>query len=518
MTDPAPRPAAGPQPIGGTGESPLLTMRGVGKAFGPTVALDDVALSLQRGEVRALIGENGAGKSTLVKILAGAIRPDAGEMSLGGVPFRPSGPLGARRAGIAMIYQELNIAPHLTVAENILLGGERHTAGWLRTGGQMERVRGALARLQRPDIRPEASASTLRPAARQLVEIARALVQEARVLVMDEPTSSLGAADIDHLFTVIDGLSAEGIGIIYISHFLEEVRRVADTFTVLRDGRVTGEGRTADVTLDELVTRMIGRRLEEMFPKVPHERGEAILELGELGGERLPVDASLTLHRGEIVGIAGLVGSGRTELLRVLFGLDPIRQGSVRLATFAGRKLDPHRSLLGGMGLASEDRKEEGLAVDRSIAENTTLSRLGGLHRLGFIRLGAERRTVWNWMKRLSIKARDPGAPVRSLSGGNQQKVALARLLHHGVEVFLLDEPTRGIDVGSKAQIYRLIGELATAEKAILVVSSSMTELIGVCDRIAVMRRGRLGPFRPVDEWDEHALTVSAVGGEGARV
>ena len=502
-------------------ETALLSMRGVRKAFGATVALAGADLDLAPGEVRALIGENGAGKSTMMKILAGALTPDAGTMTIAGAPFRPSGPLEARRAGVAMIYQELNIAPHLTVAENILLGTESHTAGWLHRKEPLERVRRALARLDRPDIRPEARAGSLSPASRQLVEIARALVQDARVLVMDEPTSSLGASDIEHLFRVIDGLCREGIGVIYISHFLEEVLRIAHRYTILRDGEVVENGSVGEVSVDHLVTAMMGRRLEEMFPRVPHERGEPILEIEQLAGEPLPLSADLTIHRGEIIGIAGLVGSGRTELLRTIFGLDPVREGRVRVAAHPMRSANPHRSLARGIGLASEDRKEEGLALTRSIAENTTLSRLTGLHRGGFIRLGEERRVVSRWLDRLRVKARDPRQPVGALSGGNQQKVALARLLHHDVDVLLLDEPTRGIDVGSKAEIYRLIGELAAgsataAPKAILVVSSSNPELLGLCDAIAVMHRGRLGPVRPVDQWDEHALTVSTVGGEGA--
>ena len=503
------------------GAAPILTMRGVRKAFGATVALAGADLDLAPGEVRALIGENGAGKSTMMKILAGALTPDAGAMTIAGNPFRPSGPLEARRAGVAMIYQELNIAPHLTVAENILLGTESHTAGWLHRREPLERVRRALARLDRPDIRPEARAGSLSPASRQLVEIARALVQDARVLVMDEPTSSLGAADIEHLFSVIESVCREGIGVIYISHFLEEVLRVAHRYTVLRDGEVVENGRVSDVSVDYLVTAMMGRRLEEMFPRVPHLRGEAILEISRLAGQRLPLSADLTVHRGEIVGIAGLVGSGRTERLRAVFGLDRVRSGTVRIATIPQKMITPHRSLSRGVGLASEDRKEEGLALTRSIAENTTLSRLRGLHRAGFIRLGEERRTVARWLEKLAVKARDPRQPVGSLSGGNQQKVALARLLHHDVDVLLLDEPTRGIDVGSKAEIYRLIGELAAGSdtalpKAILVVSSSNPELLGMCDGIAVMHRGQLGPVRPVEEWDEHTLTVSTVGGDGA--
>lgn len=497
----------------------LLSMRGVHKAFGATRALVGADLDLGRGEVLALIGENGAGKSTLMKALAGALLPDGGSMTLEGRPYRPAGPLEARRAGVAMIYQELNIAPHLTVAENILLGTEPHTAGWLHRRAPRERVVAALAHLKRPDIHPDAPAGSLPPAARQLVEIARALVQDARVIVMDEPTSSLGAADIEHLFTVIEGLCAAGIGVVYISHFLEEVLRVADRYAVLRDGALVETGAVAGVTVDHLVTTMMGRRLDEMFPRVPRERGDPLLELDGLGGEPLPSGVDLTVHRGEIVGIAGLVGSGRTELLRTIFGLDPVRSGRVRVGGGAIPRPTPRELLRRGVGLASEDRKEEGLALSRSIAENTTLSRLDGLTSRGLIRRGAERTAVRRWVERLAVRCEGPDQPVESLSGGNQQKVALARLLHHDVDLLLLDEPTRGIDVGSKAEIYRLIGALAAGEgeqppKGVVVVSSSNPELLGVCDRIGVMHRGLLGPLRPAEEWSEHALTVAAVGGK----
>ena len=379
------------------GSAPLLAMEGVDKRFGATVALNRASFSIAPGEVHALIGENGAGKSTLMKILAGALTPDRGTMTLAGKPFSPRDPLAARHAGIAMIYQELTIAPHLTVAENILLGREEHAFGWIRRRKPRERVEAALARLGRPELHPDTPAGQLLPASRQLIEIARALAHEAQVIIMDEPTSSLGAEEIESLFRVIDGLRSEGIGIVYISHFLEEVQRIADRYTVLRDGEVVDRGAIADASVESFVTAMLGRPLDEMFPHVPHERGEALLELKGLAGLRTPVEASLTLHRGEILGIAGMVGSGRTELLRALFGLDPIGQGAVTLAKRTVNSIDPHRSLRWGAGLASEDRKEEGLALSRSIAENTTLSRLTGLHRLGWIRGGEERRVVSHW-------------------------------------------------------------------------------------------------------------------------
>lgn len=497
-------------------------MTGVCKRFGETIALADVNLSVQSGEVIALIGENGAGKSTLMRILAGALRPDTGHMQLDGRPFTPDNPLAARGAGVAMIYQELNLALDLTVEQNIILGIERHTAGLIRTTAARRRIAETFTRLRRPDIHPETQVRRLSPAERQLVEIARALQTDARVLVMDEPTSSLGLADIEQLFDVIARLREEGVAVVYISHFLEEVQRVAQRYVVLRDGRNVASGAMSDATLPELVEAMIGRRLDEMFPRVPHEIGEPLLVIEGLGGRAAPVDASLTLHHGEILGLAGLVGAGRTELLRTVFGLEPVRRGRVRVAARNGGHsmavLWPHTPatcLDRGVGLLSEDRQNEGLAVGRSIADNVTLSRLSPFSRLGWLNLRTMHQTTTEWIRRLEVRCHSSGQPVRDLSGGNQQKVALARLLHHDVDVLLLDEPTRGIDVSSKAQIYRLIGELAAQGKAVLVVSSYIPELLGICDTIAVMHRGRVAGAKPATDWTEHGImTVAASGKE----
>jgi ribose transport system ATP-binding protein len=497
-----------------------LEMRGIGKRFGATAALDDVHLTVAAGEVHALVGENGAGKSTLMKVLSGAVSPDAGRMWIDGQPFAPANPLAARLAGVAMIYQELNLAPHLSVEQNLALGLERHVGGFIRRSAHMPHMRSILARLNRPDLPLDAPVRRLSAAERQLVEIARALLTGARVLVMDEPTSSLGLADIAQLFLVVERLRAEGVAIVYISHFLEEVQRVAQRYTVLRDGRNVGNGNMRDVTANRLVELMIGRRLDQMFPRVPHEPGAPVLLVAGLSGRRLPIDADLTLHRGEILGLAGLVGSGRTELLRALFALEPVRRGEVRIAVHAGGKAaadwraTPARRLAQGVGLLSEDRQAEGLALARSVADNILLSRLAPLARLGWLSPRAMRRTAEAWMRRLDIRARRADQRAGDLSGGNQQKLALARLLHHDVDVLLLDEPTRGIDVASKAQIYQLIGELAARGKAILVVSSYIPELIGICDRIAVMHRGRLLPARPAGQWTEHAVMAAAASGK----
>jgi ribose transport system ATP-binding protein len=502
-------------------------MQRVSKRFGATVALDAVDLTVNAGEVHALVGENGAGKSTLMKILSGALRPDAGEIRLDGEPFAPAGPLAARAAGVAMIYQELNLAPHLTVEENITLGVERTAAGFIRRASHRRRIAATLDQLNRPDIRPDVRVRQLSPADRQIVEIARALLTDARVLVMDEPTSSLGLADIEQLFAVIDRIRAAGVAIVYISHFLEEVQRVAQRYTVLRDGRNAGTGTMADVSLSQMVELMIGRQLAQMFPRVPHEIGAPLLHVANISGRRAPVDVDLTLHRGEILGLAGLIGAGRTELLRCIFGLDPVRRGHVRvmrvdkrgsvpapLRWFGPPRMSPAGRLAQSIGLLSEDRQSEGLALSRSLSDNILLSRLSPFGRYGWLNVRAMRRATAQWITRLDIRVRGPEQRTRDLSGGNQQKVALARLLHHDVDVLLLDEPTRGIDVASKAQIYRLIGDLAARGKAVLMVSSYVPELLGICDRIAVMHRGRLVAARPASEWTEHAIIALAASGK----
>jgi ribose transport system ATP-binding protein len=473
-----------------------------------------------RGEVHALIGENGAGKSTLMKVLSGAIAPDAGSMQLRAAPYAPATPLAARERGVCMIYQELTLALHLTVAENLFLGRELSRFGVRQRGAMRERAARALAFLEQPELTPERRVSELSPAARQLVEIARALVFEADVVVMDEPTSSLSQRNVEHLFAIIERLSARGVAVIYISHFLEEVRRVAQRYTVLRDGASVANGevpRTADNAADaasfdgQVLKLMAGRELGQAYPRVPHSVGALCFEARDVRGDPLPRGASLVLKRGEILGIFGLVGAGRSELLRVLFGLAAQRAGQERTRSEA--PLRPLRSTPAqrwqqGFGFVSENRKDEGLALGLSIAQNLTLSRPTA--RAGFVSHTAEAAASVQLGQRLQLRYRDARQRVRELSGGNQQKVALLRLLHHDVEVYLLDEPTRGIDVSSKAEIYRLLGELAAQGKAVLVVSSYLPELLGVCDRIAVMARGKLSEARPTADWSNETLLAAA--------
>ncbi|HVA45807.1 MAG TPA: sugar ABC transporter ATP-binding protein [Pirellulales bacterium] len=488
----------------------LLQMRGISKRFGATQALGNVDLEVHAGEVLALIGENGAGKSTLMKVLSGALAADAGQMELAGRPFAPHGPHQARLAGVAMIYQELNLAPDLSVEDNIMLGQDEHRLGWLRRASERRRVRQALEMLGHPELRPETPVRQLSVGAQQLAEIARALVFDAKVVVFDEPTSSLTQHDAEHLFGVIRKLKASGMAVVYISHFLEEIRAVADRYTVLRDGHTVAAGRLADVTEPEIVALMVGRNVDELFPSVPHQPGEALLTVAGLTGRAIPLDVELSVRRGEIFGLAGLVGAGRTELLRCLLALDPVRSGSVSIAGNFPRPT-PHARINAGLGLVSEDRKGEGLAQDLGIADNLTLSRLSAYSRFGWLSLRRRRAEVERWMSRLAIKARRAEQPVRELSGGNQQKIALARVLHQQADLLLLDEPTRGIDVATKAEIYRLMGDLAAQGKAILFVSSYLPELLAVCDRVGVMARGRLREVRPVAQWSEESIMACAV-------
>jgi ribose transport system ATP-binding protein len=501
-------------------------MRGLRKSFGAVKALDGVDLEVRAGEVHALIGENGAGKSTLMKVLSGAIAADAGEMQLyGSMPvhadnkewpgrlYQPTGPIEARDRGIAMIYQELNLAPHLTVEENIWLGREVTAWGWKSRKQMRPAVVQALARLEHPDISPETLVSELGPGARQLVEVARALVGQARVLVMDEPTSSLSRHDTERLFKVVNGLHADGVAIIYISHFLEEVEEIGDRFTVLRDGQTVGTGEIGQASIEQIIEMMVGRPVDEIYPKSVVGAGsegqlgnglaygDIVLEAENLAGVHLPKGVSLQLRRGEVLGIAGLVGAGRTEFLRALFGLDPVISGQVKIS-------GPHR-----IGLLSEDRKEEGLAQGLSIAENLTMSELHPLLRWGWLSHRKRAEQSQRWVDELGVRCADTAQLVQNLSGGNQQKVAFARLLHEQADILLLDEPTRGVDVGSKVEIYRLMNRLAAEGKALLVVSSYLPELLGVCDRIAVMHRGRLGPAIPVAECTEKSLLDQATRG-----
>ncbi len=491
---------------------PRLRVTGIDKSFGATRALKNVCLEVGAGEVHGLIGENGAGKSTLMKILSGADQPDSGAIQLDGQPFRPENPLQASRSGVAMIYQELNLAPHLSVEENILLGAEPSCFGWIDRKRRRRLASSALAELHHENIPLDAPVHTCTIAEQQIVEIARALVGKPKILIMDEPTSSLTRTDVENLFAVISRLSAAGVSVIYISHFLEECQRICQRYTVLRDGQTVGSGAICETSIPDLVKLMVGREMTEMYPKTPHAIGKAVLETRNLAGIKRPRSATLTLREGEVLGIAGLIGSGRTEMLRTIFGLDRLKAGEVLIFGRESSHASPARRLSEGAGLLSENRKEEGLMLNRTIAENLLASHYGPVSRCGFVSPGRQREVARKWIDRLSIRARHPDQAAGELSGGNQQKIAIARLLHNDVRILLLDEPTRGIDVGSKAQVYQLVAELAAGGKAILFVSSYLPELMGVCDKIGVMCRGVLSQIRPASEWDEASIISAAIG------
>jgi len=506
----------------------ILELDGIEKSFGPVTVLRGVTLGVAAAEVHAVLGENGAGKSTVMRILLGIETADRGVMKLGGAVYRPRGPGDAQAAGVVMVPQERTLCPHLDVTENIVLGSEptRRTPGGslLRAVAPLRRdeARAIASRVLGlvtgdPDRIPlDARAGDLRVADQQLVEIARALAQggtSARVLVLDEPTSSLGHADAVRLFERVDALREGGLAIILVTHFLADVRDHADRYTVLRDGQVRGAGDPKQVPSEQIVAEMLGRDLERTLstPRsaAPDSFGssdpplksvaaatpvEPLLEVTDLAGRDKPRAATFRLARGEILGIAGLVGSGRTELLRAVIGLDERTSGSVRTAA-------PR-----GVGLLSEDRGGEGLMLARSIADNVTLSPRGP----ALVSPAATRAEGARWIAELAIRAAGPEQAVSDLSGGNQQKVQLARLLREDYDVLLVDEPTRGIDVGSKAQVLALLRELAGKGKGIVLVSSQLDELLSTCDRIAVLRRGELGDARPATSWDEGSLLLEA--------
>jgi len=497
---------------------PTLDLRDITKRFGQTVALSGINLSLKEGEVHALIGENGAGKSTLMNIISGGVRQDRGSMLLRGGPYSPADPLDARKNGIALIHQELSLAPHLSVAENIMMGVEDSRFGWFDRKEIERRADRLLGNFEHSNVRADALVGKLSPAEQQLVEICRALAANAKIVLMDEPTSSLQRDDVNHLFSLIRKLSMEGISIIYISHFLEEVREIADSFTVLRDGKSVSTGKITDVTDSFLISQMVGRSVDNLYPKRAPYKGkpETLLDVNNLALPPALHSATLKLERGEIFGIAGLMGAGRTEMTRALFGIDKPESGTVtvkgKVMMASGGK--PALRLLQGVGYLSEDRKGEGLALKLSIADNITITRYGACSRFGWLDQAKQRSLSSDLMQTLDVRAKSSEQPVQTLSGGNQQKVAIARLLHQEADILLLDEPTRGIDIGSKAIIYETIAELAGQGKAIMLISSYLPELFGMCDRLAVMTRGRLSTARAIREWTPELVLESAINSD----
>lgn len=491
---------------------PRLIIAGARKSYGGVHALRGVDLEVAAGEVHALLGENGAGKSTLMKVLSGAVRPDGGTMTLDGDEYAPKGPRDARRVGVAMIYQELNLCPDLTVLENVTLGEESARAGVIQAGAHRERLVETLSGLGVEDFGPDTPVHRLGPGDRQLVEIARALMAHARIVVFDEPTSSLSPPEVERLFGVVRDLATRGVTAIWISHFLNEVEAVCDRFTILRDGESVGSGTVEGSTPDEWVALMSRRAPVAQADSAPRSKpGPPLLQIEELtGASGVPEDVTISLREGEILGLFGLVGAGRTELLRAVFGLDPVREGTVRHLDHHGDPLSPRQWLARGVGLLSEDRALEGLYIDLSLAENVTASQPRPI--------GRRKAAFERWREELGVRAGAATDAARTLSGGNQQKIAIARLLHHDVRVLLLDEPTRGIDVGAKEDVYGLLERLRGEGRSVLMVSSYVPELLRVCDRVAVMHRGRLVEDRTTNDWDEESLIAAASGARPAEV
>jgi ABC-type sugar transport system ATPase subunit len=492
----------------------LLEMRGIGKTFPGVRALEGVQLIVKEGQVHALLGENGAGKSTLIKILSGAYPKDEGQILFEGQAVEIRGPHDAQALGISTIYQEFNLARDLTVAENVFLGHLPTTGGRVDWSTVKARTREILDTLG-VEFSVGAPISSLSVAEQQLVEIAKALNRKTRILIMDEPSALLGEKDLENLFRVVRSLQAQGIGIVYISHRLREIFALADEVTVLKDGRYISTQRVADVTMDDLVKLMIGRDLKDVYPKRTVEHGDVLLEVRGLSQSKLLREISFELHAGEIVGFAGIVGSGRTELARAIFGADPC-SGEMRIAGQPYKPRSPAAAISNGVALVTEDRKTQGLFLQLSVRINTTISGLKRLTRLGVINFGKELTLVKRMIQELSIKTPTPSFLVVNMSGGNQQKVVLARWLSVGTRIFLMDEPTRGIDVGSKSEIYQIMDELTRQGVGIIMISSELPEVLGMSDRIMVMRQGRIVKELSRAEASEEAIMQYAVGSAGA--
>lgn len=492
----------------------LLDVRDLRKSFGGVQALKGVSFELRAGEVHAIVGENGAGKSTLIKAVTGALRPDGGTIDIGGRRVEHHDPVAARRLGVAVIYQQPALFPDLSVAENIAMGSE--PAGlWrrIRWAGRSSRAKELLARVGAA-IDPEAPVSSLTMPEQQLVEIAKALGADAKVLIMDEPTASLPEHEVRRLFRVVKELRAQGVGIVYISHRLEELHELADRVTVLRDGNSIATKDMKDVDRAALIRLMVGRELTQVFPKRDVEKGGVLLQVRDLRGPGVR-GVTLEVRRGEILGLAGLVGAGRTELARIIFGLAPATSGEILLAGRPAAIRRPSDAVDLGIAYVPEDRRRHGVILEMPVAANATLAVLRRISRHGFLDVPRERALAAAYVEKLGVKTPSIDVPAGHLSGGNQQKVALARWLATEPQVIILDEPTQGIDVGAKSEIHALMGELAAKGLAILMISSELPEVLGMSDRVAVLHQGSLaGVLSRAEATQERVLALAL--GQGA--
>jgi ABC-type sugar transport system ATPase subunit len=492
----------------------LLELTGIQKRFGGVTALSDGNLSVDAGEVHLLLGENGAGKSTLMKIVAGMISRDGGRMLFQGREVFLRTPSEAARIGIAMVHQESLLAPHLSVAENIFLGREdRLPLGWIQRRRAVELAARLIEEHHFP-LRAEWRVDRLSPAGKQMVEICRAIQHGSSLLIFDEPTSSLSAGETEEVFRIVRALRERRMGVIYITHRLEELRAIGDRVMILRDGRTVHTGPLAEVSTDRIIQHMVGREVVSIYQRQPFPPGEDLLRVEKLCVNEKLKDISLSVRAGEIVGLAGLIGAGRTELCHALFGVDALSSGSIAVAGKPVQLRSPQAAVAAGLALVTEDRQRTGLALRLPIAVNVTLANVGAITRAGFLDLARERQAAADSVERLRIKASSVRQLAGRLSGGNQQKVVIAKWLFRNTRVFLFDEPTRGIDVGAKVEVFEVMNELARSGAGILMVSSEMAELLQVADRILVMRQGRITGELPGRTTQEEIMRYAAVEGE----
>ncbi len=492
--------------------APTLELQGISKRYGATQALDGVDLTLRAGEIHGLIGENGAGKSTLIKVLGGLVTPDAGTLRLHGEAVTGAGPRELARRGIAIIHQERLLPPNFTLAEALFFGQERRLGPLLDRRGQEREAERLLAERFGLHCRARTRVAELSSAEQQLLQISRALLATPKVLVLDEPTVALAHGEVERLLTLLRQLRDQGLALLYVSHYLQEVERLCDRATVLRGGQVVAQVTPSTTPAAAMARLMINRELGEAYPKTPAARGEVLLETRKLGSPGVFAEVDLQVRRGEVVGVAGLVGSGAKELLKTLFGLLPVAEGEVLLDGRAQRFASPHAAVRAGLALLPENRRQQGVALDLTVTENLTLAALERFSWFGLRRPGAERQAALRLREALDIRTPELDTPVRHLSGGNQQKVALGKWLARDARLYLLDEPSVGIDLAARAELYRQVGRLVEQGAGVLILSVDLPELLNLCDRIHVMHRGRLLPARPAAELSAAELLAAATG------